>query len=122
MKKILFALTFLAFSMPASAQNIPFGPLAAIRTDYSSTNVTTGAWVQLVASLGAATSGVEIFDSSGQTLLLGYGPSGQEVGQFIIFPGGNGIVPFGFPAGVRVVIKALSGTASSGESDINFYR
>ena len=91
------------------------------RNDYSSVNVTTSAYVQLVASLASAVSEVEIFDSSGQTLLLAVGAAASEVDQIYIFPGGNGRVPLSIASSARVSIKAVSGTASSGEIAVNFY-
>lgn len=92
-----------------------------VRNDYTSVNVTTGAYVQLVASTGSTVNAVEIFDSSGQTLLLATGAAASEVDQIIIFPGGNGRVPLLIASGTRVSIKALSATASVGEIDVNFY-
>lgn len=92
-----------------------------VRNDYTSTSVTTSAYTQLVASTAAAYSAVEIFDSSGQTLKLAIGAAASEIDQFIIFPGGNGRIPFTIASGSRISIKALSGTASVGEIDINFY-
>lgn len=92
-----------------------------IRNDYSSVNVTTSAYVTLVASLTSACTEVEIFDSSGQTLYLATGAAASEVNQILIFPGGNGRVPLAIAAGTRVSIKAVSATASVGEIDINFY-
>jgi hypothetical protein len=94
---------------------------APVRNVYSSTNVTTGAYVQLVASTSAATNLVEVFDSSGQTMALAVGASSSEVQQFYIFPGGNGQVPLNIPSGSRVSIIAISATASVGEIDVNFY-
>ena len=96
-------------------------PVTSVRTAYSSTNVTTGAWVELVASTSRHVALMDIFDSSGQTLQIGFGSAGNEVAQFLVFPGGNGQVSVNIPAATRVSIKAVSGTASAGESDINFY-
>ena len=92
-----------------------------VRNDYTSTSVTTSAYVQLIASTSAAYNAIEIFDSSGQTLKLAIGGSGSEVDQFIIFPGGNGRIPYTVASGSRISIKALSATANTGEIDINFY-
>jgi len=94
---------------------------APVRNDYASTPVTTGAYVQLIASTTSATSEIEIFDSSGQTMVLAVGGSGSEVDQLNIFPGGNGRVPLLIPAGSRVSVKAVSATANVGEIDINLY-
>lgn len=92
-----------------------------VRNDYTSTSVTTSAYVQLIASTASSYSAIEIFDSSGQTLMLAIGGAGSEVDQFIIFPGGNGRIPFTIASGSRISIRALSATANSGEIDINLY-
>jgi hypothetical protein len=92
-----------------------------VRNDYTSTAVTTAAYTQLIASTSAAYSALEIFDSSGQTLKLAIGGAGSEVDQFLIFPGGNGRIPFTVASGSRISIKAVSATANAGEIDINFY-
>jgi hypothetical protein len=94
---------------------------ALARNDYSSTNVTTGAYVQLIASTSTVTSLVEIFDSSGQTLVLAVGGAGSEVDQFYINPGGNGQIPFAIPSGSRVSIKAVTATAASGYINLTLY-
>lgn len=92
-----------------------------IYNDYTSTNVTTSAYVQLLATTSATTNLVEVFDSSGQTMILGVGAAGSEVVQFYIIPGGNGKVPLAIPSGSRIAIKALTATASVGYLVINLY-
>lgn len=92
-----------------------------VRNDYTSTSVTTSAYVQLVASLAAACTEIEVFDSSGQTLVLATGASSSEVDKIYIIPGGNGRIPLAIAAATRVSIKAVSATASAGEIVINFY-
>ena len=94
---------------------------APIRNDYSTANVTTSAYVQLVASTTLQANEIEIFDSSGQTLVLAVGSAGSEVDQVHVFPGGNGRIPLLIPSGSRLAIKAVSATASVGELNINFY-
>lgn len=91
------------------------------RNDYSSTSVTTGAWVQLIASTASTINSFDIFDSSGQTLELGTGAAASETRLVLVFPGGNGRVPVSIAAGTRISIRAVSGTANSGEIDINWY-
>lgn len=121
MRWLLAALLALCFSS-AQANVPPYStPVQQVRTLYSSTNVTTSVWVELVHALPYAITMIEVFDSSGQTLELGTGASGHEVPIFILFPGGNGQVFQAWPVGTRIVIKALSGTAASGENDLNFY-
>ncbi len=92
-----------------------------IRNDYSSVNVTTAAYVELIASTGSEINQLEIFDSSGETLKLALGAAASEVDLLLVTPGGNGIIPVNIPAGTRVSIRAVSATASVGEIDINFY-
>ena len=92
-----------------------------VRNDYTVNSVNTTTYYELIASTSLAYSVVEIFDSSGETLKLALGAASSEIDQFIIFPGGNGRIPFNIPSGSRVSIKALSATASAGEIDINFY-
>lgn len=93
-----------------------------IRLEYSTTNVTTTAWVELLLSVGSDNiSEIEIFDSSGETLELGVGPSGSEVSQIYVVPGGNGRIPVSLSSLSRLSIKAVSATANSGEIIINLY-
>lgn len=122
MKK-LFALSIvLLVSLIAQADQVGSKvPITQVRNVYSSTNVGTSSWVELVAATGSNVSAVEVFDSSGQTLEIGVGASGSEVVQFIIVPGGNGMLPLKVPRGSRVAVKALSGTANTGNLIINFY-
>ena len=95
--------------------------VTTVRNDYSSVNVTTGAWVQLVASTSAVVTEIDIFDSSGATLELGTGAAASETRLIIITPGGNGKLNVAIPASTRVSVRAISGTASVGELDINLF-
>lgn len=93
---------------------------APVRNVYSTTAVTTAAYTQLVASLTSAATEIEIFDSSGETLVLAFGAAAAEVDQINIFPGGNGRVMLAIPAATRISVKAVSANASVGELNINF--
>lgn len=95
--------------------------ITPVRNDYSSVNVTTGAYVQLVASTSATINKLQIFDSSGSTMVLAVGAAASEVDQFYIFPGGNGDVELSIPSGSRISVKAVSASATSGELIINFF-
>lgn len=90
-----------------------------IRNVYSSVNVTTAAYVQLVASTSGEINWIDIFDSSGETLVLATGAAAAEVDQVYIFPGGNQKIPLQIAAGTRISVKAISATASVGELLIN---
>ena len=92
-----------------------------VRNDYTVNNVDTITYYELIAATAQAYNAIEIFDSSGQTLVFAIGAAASEIDQFIIFPGGNGRIPFTLASGERVSIKALSATANAGEIDINFY-
>ena len=94
---------------------------APVYNDYTSTSVTTSAYVQLVASTTSATTEIEIFDSSGQGMIIATGAAASEVDQIFVFPGGNGRVPLKIAAGTRVSIKAKTATASVGFVMVNFY-
>ena len=65
----------------------------SVLVSYGVTPVTTGGWVQVIAALPSAATGVEIFDSSGEILELGVGAAASESRIWIIQPGGNGRVP-----------------------------
>jgi hypothetical protein len=86
---------------------------APIQNVYSSTNITTSAYVQLVASTTNVINTLHIFDSSGQAMILGIGGSGSEVTTLYVPPGGE-IYTLHIPAGSRLAYKALTATASSG--------
>jgi hypothetical protein len=94
---------------------------APVYNDYTSTAVTTSAYVQMVASTSNATNHVQVFDSSGQAIYLATGGAGSEVNQIIIPPGG-GEFPLTIAASTRVSYKAVTGSASSGYTVINFYK
>lgn len=99
------------------ANKISGGNTASLisRNDYSSINVTTAAYVQLVASTTNDINKLYIFDSSGQDLLLAVGAAGFEVDQIQISPGGwNAAISLNIPAGSRISVKAVSGTANQG--------
>lgn len=93
-----------------------------VRNDYSSVNVTTAAWVELIASTAAETNMVEIFDSSGSVLELGTGGAGAEVRKIFIMPGGNGKIPLDIAAGTRIALKAVDTNATTGQICINLYK
>ena len=102
-----------------STAGLGHNSIAILRNDYTVINVTTGAYVQLIASTSADINQIDIFDSSGSTLALAIGASGFEVNKLIIYPGGNGEVKLKLPSGSRLSIKALNTTANRGELDIN---
>ena len=87
------------------------------RNEYSTTPVNTTVYLQLIASCPAAVKEIEIFDSSGETLVLAV----NGVDKAYIFPGGNGRIPLQIAASASLSIKAVSNNATSGEFTANFY-
>lgn len=97
----------------------PLSYVDSARNVYSVTNVTSGAWVELIASTPAEIQAITLFDSSGRTLELGLGAAASETRLMIVPPGGiDGIIPILIPVGSRLSIRAISATASAGEIDI----
>jgi hypothetical protein len=92
----------------------------SIRYDYA-VPVTTAAYVEISSSLPKNCRFVEIFDSSGSTMELAYGPAGSEVKAINIIPGGNELRPLILNAGMRLSLKAISANATAGECTINFF-
>ena len=90
-------------------------------THAHSTPVTTAAYTELDAALDSDVKAMEIFDNSGETLILAYGAAGSEVVHLYIMPGGNGRIPIHFPKGVRLAVKAVSADTASGNLYINVW-
>ena len=105
----------------SSASSSDLVLIDTVYNDYSSTPVTTAAYVTLIASLPAAVKQVEIFDSSGSVLTLALGAAAAEVDINQVIPGGNGLIPCVITAAARLSIKAVSANASSGLLVINLY-
>lgn len=78
------------------------------------------AWVQLSAALNAHTGWMELFESSGNAMELGQGPAGSESRICLVPPGGF-TVPQALilSQNMRLSIRALTGTASTGQLLIN---
>lgn len=89
--------------------------------DYSSTNVTTSAYVQLVASTTSACTAVEVYNQSSSSIYFATGAAASEVNQFIIPPGGNGMVPITIASATRISVKAVDANATAGSLIVNFW-
>ena len=115
--------TFYQATQPVSIASLPTvsgrTKVLLYRNDYSSVNVTTAAYVQITASSSATINKIQIFDSSGSTMVIAVGAAASEVDQFYVFPGGVE-VDLVIPASSRISIKAVSANATVGEISINF--
>ena len=89
--------------------------------DMGTTNVTTAAYVQLLASTAAASTELEIFVGSGEVLAFAVGAAASEVVQFNTFPGGQGIVKLSIASGQRLSVKSLTANVTSGYLVVNTF-
>lgn len=88
---------------------------------YSSTNVTTSAYVTLTASLPVSVGALLITDTSTSLMKLAIGAAGEEVDLCAFQGNGNAVYVTGYiPKGVRLSLKAISATASAGYNAISF--
>ena len=87
----------------------------------SSSNITTSAYLQLVASTTSACTAVEVYNQSASSIYFATGGAGAEVDQFIIPPGGNGLLPITIAASTRISVKAVDATANSGSLIVNYW-
>lgn len=113
--------TFWQATQPVSIAAAPLAPTGrtsslVYRNNDSSVNITTSAYVQVVASTAGAINRLYVFDSSGSALIVATGAAASEVDKLYIPPGGSG-VPYeiNIPAGTRVAVKALDVNATSGQ-------
>lgn len=94
---------------------------APVQNLYGSTNITTAAYTQLIASTTSATNFLDIFDSSGQAMILATGAGGSEVILAYVAPGGD-TIRVQIPASTRIAYKALSANATTGYLLMNLWK
>jgi len=90
-------------------------------THAHSTPIATGSYTELDAVLSDDVSHVEIFDSSGEALVIAFGAAGSEDDQFYVMPGGNGRIPLLMNKGIRISAKAIGTATASGNLYINMW-
>ncbi len=82
---------------------------------YASTNVTTGAYVQLIAATANAINNVCISNSSGSIIKVATGAGASEVDRIYLPAGGAGCyTALNIPASTRISLEALDQTAATG--------
>lgn len=105
----------------ASDQTVPISMAGrakclVYRNDNSSVNITTGAYVQVIASTGCVINRLYIFDSSGSALKIATGASLSEIDQLYVPPGGFGAAyELTIPSSTRIAVEALDVNATSGQ-------
>ncbi len=88
----------------------------SVYNNYASTGVTTGAWVQMIASTAAVINALYITDTCGQVLELGTGAAASETRKLLIPRGGMAEpVWLAIPSGTRISLRAISGNCSTGD-------
>ena len=108
-----------AVTQPVSIATVPAeggrSSVLLYTNNYASVNVTTSAYVQVVASTTGDINRLYIADTSGSAIILAVGGAGSEVDKLYIGPGGNE-APYelNIPSGSRIAIKALDVNATSG--------
>ena len=113
MKKVWILLAALLISTSARASNVN-------ALSYSSTNVTTSAYVTLVSSSPITVSKIQVCDTSGKILKLAQGAASSEVDFCTIQVSGCVVVPVFIPAGTRISIRAIDASATSGYNTLSF--
>lgn len=83
-------------------------------TAYASTNVTTSAYLPIIAGTAVACSKLEITDTSGKVIKVAVGDQGNQKDICSAAVSGTVIVPVYIPAGSNVWLKAIDSTASTG--------
>lgn len=100
-------------------------PVYKFMLTLSSTNITTAAWLQLVASMPVPTGAVEIFNGSNSIIKISSGAAGLENASelpYYVLPGGSSILlPIEFAKGSRLSAKAADVTADVGSIVFNFF-
>lgn len=95
--------------------------LGPVHVDFSSTNVTTGGYVELVTSTVSAITLIHVDSICGNSIKLAVGGSGSEVDQFTIPRGASNDFPLAIPSGSRISAEALSGDCTAGDMDLSLF-
>lgn len=82
--------------------------------NYASTNVTTAAYVQLIASTATALNVICLSNSSSSIIKLATGAASSEVDRVYIPGGGAACYAVNIASGTRISLEALDATASTG--------
>lgn len=96
--------------------------IATVRLNYSTTNVTTSAYVTLIDPLPESANRITVYDSSNSAMKIAVGPAGSEHDETVSPPGGSEEINQLFSKGQRISLKALDADATAGELIVSFYR
>lgn len=99
----------------------PSAPSEIARIAFATTNVTTAAYVTLIAATAKDNIAISFQETSGQSFILAIGPAGSEVDTMIIPSTAYAIWPFHVAKGTRLSLKSYNATASTGEFTTTLY-
>lgn len=104
-------------SLPSDALDV----VGFVRLDFSSSNVTTSGYTELMSSVGSNTvRKMTIFMSTGTPIILAVGASSSEMDKFLIPPGGlDGAIEVTIPNGTRLSLKSIGSNVTSGQMIVN---
>lgn len=86
---------------------------------YSSTNVTTSAYVQLIASTSTSAGHLEVCDTSAHLLKIASGAAGSETDLFTVQPSGCVVLSIYLVPGTRLSIEAIDANATTGFNTVS---
>lgn len=86
-------------------------PVFTVNIPYATTTVTDAAYVEVVHSLAYDIKELDIFDSGGSIMKLGYGAAAAEQDLMIVPNGGLGQRPCLLNKGHRLAVKCYTGQA-----------
>lgn len=97
-------------------------PVNNIRLDSASTNITSSAYVQLLATTSGHVAGIDIANGGAQDLVLALGAAGAEV-DWMYIKASTTYQRFNVAISkdMRVSVKSLGSTLSSGTIVINLW-
>lgn len=125
----IFSFVFISMAiMLGSIQVFGLGgsPIAFVRVQYSPSPIPSTSYVPIYNPTVGLITHITDTDTSTQVMALSFAAScaalSTSANTIVIPAGGIGLINLDIPAGVCVGLKALSGTANTGEVDINFFR
>lgn len=92
------------------------------KNDCSSTNITTSAYVQLIAAVGTGINQIEVYNPTTKVLILAVGAAGSEVDLCYLFPTAvKETHRVWIEGGKRISVKADASNATTGILYVNLF-
>lgn len=117
----VFTLVATLFAL-APTQALAGSGALPVRVSFATTNVSTSAYTQLVASTVKGLKAVSVYNSGSSPVQIAFGAAGSEVVQ-LVAPASSSLAPVVYPAsagyGTRVSVISVTQTNSTGELDVN---